>query len=470
MITFIRSSKILFISDIHLDILYNSHSPTKAAKSYFNCHNITHFLHGQADEFDYGRFNCNTPESLLRMTLTRALLEDSLPSIVMLGGDFVAHGIVKLNITNDADKKINLELFKNTLKKVISIIREYIPEPIPVLPAFGNNDFTDHYNIPSDATRKEKYTYVKELFFSNAVSDKTFKHKLNRDFQNTIMQGLYYSYQFNDKFNMIFLFSNYFSIKNKSPTEEEAFNQLIWLEKTLLSLNTKQAIIVLHIPPYAFYIEGKASGLWHSKFTKIFEGICYKHKKKISVILSGHTHWSRIMGRKYINEYKPILKKNFLKKKENENYLGVITLPSVTPVYYNNPGYSTIIIEGSIISNIIVDFADLKQTLDLSRDHTLNKKIDVNKLFSIKYDFMKDFHFGKIDNLNIVEFVHSKLKHNYYMEMFITFSSGHDKNDYPEAYKLIVEKKIADPENQYKGLMCSLKTLYANEYKMCKNK
>ena len=492
---------ILFLSDIHLDIIYNSLSTNKL-NLIDNCKNPANF-NFTLNNFDYGRYRCNSPENLLRIILKEASIHSSLPDLVVLGGDFVAHFLLKRIFTKNNNSNINnnssnnnntliqQEVFKNTLKYVINIIREYIPKYIQVLPVMGNNDFYEHYNVPSGDSRLEQISYIKKLFFNESFIFGNFSYS-ELEFNKSFDLGAFYSYDIYKEadFKLIFLNTNYFSINNKNENSETmAFIQLNWLEKQL-KISGKKVIIIMHIPPYP-YFKKKPNFMWKDKFSAKFEDIAYKYKDKIEMMFSGHYHLSKfnVLHRKDGSEVISgivgadssgiDIVNNLRMKDRSKNYLGIISLPSLTPIFENNPGYTYIILTNNKIENIIYNFLDLKQTLDSNEEFSIQSSNTTNTANNINttiyYNLKNDFNFTNIDNKNIYDF-HKRIEiqgktygNKTLFDKYISFTLGMKEESFDKAREIYLRNELYDSKNNFVGFICTQKVVFKIQYDyLCK--
>ncbi len=482
-----NNQKILFLTDIHLDILYDSSNFHQNLKYYNHCKNTKNYLKHTYETFDYGRYDCNTPENLLRITLVK-IAKDGIPDLVLLGGDLVAHKLSTLHIKK-VGYTINKSLFHQTIEKIKSIIREYLPKTVPILFTVGNNDFLEHYNMPTGKSREEQFAFLERVFFEGEGIDLTLKN-YNSDLNATLIEGMFYSYDFVQIWLFI-LNSNLFSLNNKSNSKDTAMKQMRWLEEGLKILDdqiksgigknggtSKKAIIVMHLPPYPHYFNGKITSHWKDEFLNKFDYLCLLYKNTIASVISGHLHWSKISVRDTdTNLNNLVLTLNNsprLKNKVNKTYLGTLSLPGITPSFNNNPGYSLIYINKNKVVNIIAHFADLKKTLDKDtrNKYSLNEKIKADFLFSIKYDFQKEFHFKEINNEEISKFLFSSLNKKKMLYKYLSYTCGFSSNEknISEVKRLYTKKKINAVLTSYDKFICCHKILTLNEMRMCKRK
>ncbi len=104
----------------------------------------------------------------------------------------------------------------------------------------GNNDgYTEHY-----ASQAIFYKNIAPIW-SALIRDKYHREKMQKEFA----QGGYYALNIQKGLRLIVLNTTYFSTRG-TGMDQEAQNELNWLEKQLALLDTTQrkALIILHIP------------------------------------------------------------------------------------------------------------------------------------------------------------------------------------------------------------------------------
>lgn len=114
----------LFINDLHIDTLYDPYAPSSE---------FCRQYHLNEYPFKFGQYGCDAPPSVFESFLEYVPSVAPNPSFIAIGGDIFAHGLG----LNRTDKQ---EYFQKYLHQ----IQEKYPQ-IPIIFAFGNNDFEMNY-------------------------------------------------------------------------------------------------------------------------------------------------------------------------------------------------------------------------------------------------------------------------------------------------------------------------------------
>lgn len=472
-LTFISltEKKLLFLTDVHLDLLYDSNSPI----SDVHCRNKNDYLNHFLNQYDYGKYHCDGTVNLLQSALSHMKLKVPNPDLFIIGGDMVAHKIFQLPF--DSDKTENKKIFKQTVEAITSMIKDTFPN-VKILPLIGNNDFYEHYNTPNEESRLEQLDFFRRTFFK----DKT---NCNEDFDSSTERGLYYSYYSNElEMRLIFLNSNFFSLENSNLNALDAETELDWLEGELRASQRKneKVFILMHIPPYPFCLRSKVLFMMHEDYVRKIELLGLLYRNTIVNILSSHTHWSKMGVRKVIDEAEV-----FKRRKERFNLIKIATrssnedgvkilptfnFPSLSPINSNNPGYSIVTIEEKRIKNIESYFGDLSSTLDQKMEKTKNVEVTPEKFWVFYYNYKEEFNFSRFDSNELDEFVNKRLKEDSVFRKYSLFIGGYNKNlnegEYKQYLELIKKDGLIDVESNGKYLRCSNKIFYKFEIeKLC---
>lgn len=454
---------ILFLTDIHLDVLYDSKQPFMELTL---CRKTKDILNNTIDPFDYGRYNCNPTVHLLESALTKANeTYNKNIDYIILGGDMIAHGLYELNLTakGEMNLEINKELFKETFTTIYKKIKQYFPEAF-IIPVLGNNDFYEHYATPDKVSLKEQTDFLKDLYFPEFIKEKLI---FNDNFDNTISNGFYYSITL-DNIKYISLNSNYFCKSNKRLNDTEALIHLDFLSTELaLSKNKSQKVIMLqHIPSYPSFYEGKIEFNILEKYAKIFESITYKYRNIIITNFSGHLHKTKVgvsvKSNKDNKNTKSFLKDN---SKSDTPFYHSFSFPSISPVYYNNPGFSIINLDIKIgqITDIQSIFADLKKTLNEDLSFSLNKEINADNLFDIKYNYREDYKFNKFNSEDYYDFIYNRLEDEELLHKYFFSMLGFRLGNYTEYTEILRKTGSADLDNHNLLFKKSMKVIYVDD-------
>lgn len=437
--------QIFVISDIHYDILYNSASP-----QHDFCKNMKSPLSNEVKSYDFGRFECNTNKNLLISTLKKIKDINNNPQLILLGGDLISHKIMELSLQ---DPK---EIIKKTLREFVSVISDFFPNTV-VLPTTGNNDFYERYNVPVGDSKVDQYSSWKNTFFS----DLRIKRLLNSDYETTLNDGSYYSYKFSEELTFISLNSNYFNNKNFVKDDITPINQLQFLNRTLSSLKIgSKAILFNHISAFPQFFGNKTDFYWKTRYVNLMERIMYQNKERIILTLNFHIHFSSFGVRKQTNE-------------SNSYYMQTVMFPALSPVYKNNPGFGTILMDSSLsIKDINYYYFMLNYTLD-SANQQFSIKTDLNTdlLWNLTFSYKQDLGFTSFDALDFYDFATNRLLNSSDMRSnYLNLLGGYTRDTFDLNLKRLVEMGFIDPDNQFKYFLCVKTCLYQVEMAACLNK
>jgi hypothetical protein len=96
---------------------------------------------------------------LLSSMLLRLREEEGQPDIILIPGDFVAHGIAGSEYNTG-----NYTLLMQVIKETSLLIHNTFPRAL-MLPQFGNNDVKNHYMPPLDEEKTEYYGQIFSYWF-----------------------------------------------------------------------------------------------------------------------------------------------------------------------------------------------------------------------------------------------------------------------------------------------------------------
>lgn len=138
-----------------------------------------------------------------------------------------------------------------------------------MLPVFGNNDVTLHYNLPCDEESSIKfYTELFDIWFPPNST------LMNRELiKDDFLEGGYYRYDIpNSDIAVLSLNTIAFATENECMLEK-GYIQLKWLEKQLKSQVNRKFILQMHIFPGLNYYKNSQQVFWKDNFTEAFEKI-----------------------------------------------------------------------------------------------------------------------------------------------------------------------------------------------------
>lgn len=269
---------------------------------------------------------------LLVKTLDSASLAvDSDPFLIFLG-DILAHNFREQFFGlfgSENEEALRTFVFK-TVRFIMLQFRNRF-DSAPVLFVLGNNDsYAGDYNLVAGGRFLDD---TAELFYDlllKEVADPA-------DFFTTYEKGGYYSALPRGE-KVMFICLNTVLFSTHRPLEEDAWEQLEWLEQTLARAEDEGRIVWLlsHIPPgpdvydtVSTYMDeaghiSEVGLMWNREYLERFLEITSRYQKIIKISFGGHTH---------MEEYRMAYSNGV------EPDLLMIVNPAVTPIFGNNPAY-----------------------------------------------------------------------------------------------------------------------------------
>ncbi|MEN8905975.1 MAG: metallophosphoesterase, partial [Clostridiales bacterium] len=262
-------------------------------------------------------------------------------------GDFLTHdfnnkflkAIEGLNI----DK--NNDLLRSFIKKTIGFISlklSSILKDIPIYFSLGNTDsFSGDYMLEDNGIFLSS---TADLLFKNFIKNKDNKSS----FYNTYPKHGYYSMMVDGLENLkvislcsVFFSEKYKSLKNVNKKNAIENEQLDWLESEFENaiINKQKLCIIGHIPPGVdvrdTIIKSEKENLkvvteWKSNYNDRYLELLNRYSDNIMFYFAGHVH---------MDDYR-IINKN---DSNRSNFIKIV--PSISPVFENNPAYQLISID-----------------------------------------------------------------------------------------------------------------------------
>lgn len=372
-----KKVKVLYLSDIHLDLYYDSYGfPDKNQCKYYdnNNENVNFTLIQQ----DLGKLGCDSNVNLLNKILNET--KKHTYDFVIINGDSINHLLNKDKKNLEKNYINHLEYLNSALKSLNSTI----------LYSFGNNDFSSRYQGLKNSSEhnKELFQIRKTLFIiNNEKKDikETIKfnglinlNDINNDYY-TFFGNTWYSYSFNS-LTFIFLDSVLFSFK-RIETEEDKYrikaqfnflnNELekVYILNSVIPDNNQKVIMNYHIPPFLNYYRENFENNWKKEYIEKYFEIVSKYKDLIILTVCSHYHYANISvnfeklkKRNLRNEYgfnstntnnidKSVVIKNHLI--ETYTFYGfTYQIPGVSPSNFSKSGFSIVTIDDNMINDI----------------------------------------------------------------------------------------------------------------------
>lgn len=275
---------------------------------------------------------------------------------VIVLGDFLAHFFIQnynaYTKNMPKNKYDSVELFvSKTMQYIAYELRNSIGNNIEIFPVLGNNDSSvDNYNV--DNPKKSNFYKNLQITWGN----------LNKSVLNSssFLEGGYYLADTGiNHLKIIALNTNIFSINGKSQDnlnlKNMSINQLNWLENIFKKNKKDNFLIISHIPSgvdaYTTAVRIEKSkdkvSFWSSKNYNIennYLKILSNYSNNINGIFVGHTHHD---GFQILNQ---------------ELGLYTVSVPSVSPVHFNNPSYKIFSMnDANNLENSVTNYFDLKE-------------------------------------------------------------------------------------------------------------
>lgn len=291
------------ISDVHLDIAYEPDY-----NSSYYCHSV--LIQGQTSVpvktqniQTLTRPFCDSSYNVVNSALAKMQDIDSDPDFILITGDFIAHYTSSILAPGGSYSPSYAQaLVQETFQQVTNLLIKYFPNTL-MIPLIGNNDGYEDYDMP---TGLEKLDFLEFLY--------SVWQPLMKNMPRTFFTDGYYAAGSDDKYNIIVLNSNFFSINYNSPGIQ-GNSQMVWLKGQLAQ--NRNIFLIMHIPPsLTLYSGGNLS--WYDYYSSIVIDLITEYSSNITAILAGHYH---------IGSFQLI------------GQVPIAIHPSISPYFGNNPGF-----------------------------------------------------------------------------------------------------------------------------------
>ncbi len=478
---FIAPTTFYVINDIHYDPNYKSSLPPSSNL----CRGISHPVKNtHYEEFPnlkanplkdssfkpsiFGQFGCDSSLKLMEIMLDQLKKQDPNPDIIYLPGDFVAHGYAqdKTLIVSNKTYNILLDVHSNISQQ----IKIRFPNAL-IIPSLGNNDHEFHDQVPDLKQKYSFYNFLFDTWFEDHIPNSKLTNLA--EIRSTFLDGGFYRVDFSDELSIFSMNTVYFTKGNDDTTDPAAaMNQMNWLRAHLASIKTnepnRKAIITYHVLP-GYKYNGGASKLWDESYVVEFDDILQEYNSVILTVVTAHTHSHSIRA------YKQESKQGLFEKKPS--YGPTIVCPSITPIYLNNPGFTSIEIgsESEIYKLKSVKFS----YLNLEKLNTQINPEKITNFSSFFFDIIVEKEYGLADfsSESIGSFISNLKDNDDLLKKFLVFSLGFPlevpyKNDTLgifQAMGLMNQKNGVwqFDSNERKMLICTLKHLKQADYEAC---
>lgn len=300
-----------WFSDIHYDPFYGKAAPLTARSATKRLHSLESYPPSTYEpEIEcanatslLGIEGCDSPFDLVHSCITAAAESVRDNEFVLVSGDFVHHGFAN-NVDEKAELKRDdpiVESFENILSEVANLLRIEYPEPIPILPALGNNDCLPDYFLDEEDKNNVVLDTATDAFRHLLTSPSS-----NTDTDTNIMltmfrQGGYYANEiFKPNQNgskkpglTILVLNTIIYSRNNKPDQTnipDPYNQFKWLKLSLATARRKNVKIYVmgHIPPTVGSYRNNQ--MWHKRYLDRYLHLIHDYNDVVVAQLFGHLH------------------------------------------------------------------------------------------------------------------------------------------------------------------------------------
>ena len=291
--------RILHVTDFHLDSAYDDAFPQRTCR----CHAKANPAEPQcaasaaspsAVISPAGSYGCDSPPSLVRSTIraAAAALTTDTYAVAVVTGDFTRHG------TDDfADPS---RVIVDAMGNVTSWMRQSLPDAVPVVAAFGNDDFRRNYYFNLSRGCDQPLLRDAAPHLVKLLPD------LSSAAASTLRCGGYYRYdvkQGQQYIRVLSLNTILYSLKHfpvpadGSDAALDPAGQFAWLEAELSSCAAKTEAclgvwLVGHIPPGREFCGGLSA--WAEPYAERYVAILRAHSGVVAAQMFGHEHVNSI--------------------------------------------------------------------------------------------------------------------------------------------------------------------------------
>jgi hypothetical protein len=436
------------INDLHYEPFYQSGSDVQRSCRSNNSPLawITGFTALNASPF--GEYGCDAPERLINLMLDKLNEIDPNIDVLLVSGDFVAHG---LTVEVGDFLHDQYAILKESITKVfLDMINKKFPNAI-VLPAVGNNDIKFHYVAPTqNHSAPDYYPFLYDLFFEkltkNSQIDKT---GINETF--TKFGG--YRYDFSANLSFISFNSLYYNDRTPSDEIDIKEEQFAWLSSTLdNAAEGHRFVIFMHIYPGVYHV-GFTRFFWDRPSVIRFDEIIQKHYTRIALITGAHSHYPDVkVGFSHELSIPQILATDEHALKSIPTWAMLIT-PAISPIYKNNPGVTHLLIDNNIVTNVSWTFLQLN----------MYPQTESEAVF-YTFDFAKEMQIVEFTPLAVLKFIKSIINDKVKLYKYLAHKIGYTGERIADA--LIDYKKLKSITfgNECQYFCASLNILRTNYY------
>lgn len=305
----------------------------------------------------------DTTGELLRSSLDEAQRRCPSPRFILLTGDLLAHDWEELYAEHSPGQDFR-EVTGDTVADVAAEMHQRWPNT-PIFPVLGNEDaFEGNYQVQPDGPFLERFSQIWAPLTGSPAQ-----------VQATLQMGGYWSVPMPGRPDrqLVGLNSVFFSARRTGP--DDGSPHLDWLNEELGRLEQagKRAWLVMHIPPGLdnyYTVRAFEAGrpdpveLWQAVFLERFLAVIKAHPGTVEAAFAGHTHR---------DDFRMVAPGVPCK-----------IVPSISPVYENNPGFGVFQADLSDYRMYFLDLENPRWKLEYSyREAYGLESLDLVKLDSL---------------------------------------------------------------------------------------
>ena len=367
--------------------------------------------------------DCNYP--LLKSVLEKMKTLEASPDFIMISGDFLSHHFEPdftryARVPYQEDEAQQFKALHDFTSKTMKFLAHQIEQRFPGVPVWatlGNNDaYCGDYLIQPGASF---------LTMLSGVWGPMLHAEDKGTFMSTFPKAGYYAipHPFNDKHKIIVLNSILFSINFNDPESRKAYcelgnygpdsktpgeRQLTWLTAELdkSKLKGEKVWLMQHIPPgmnvfgtlpkdSTACVGDTSSYFLKPEFNDQYLAIVEEYADLITSNMAGHYHRDDFR-----------LMKNA--KGEAVSYMHI--LPSISPIYYNNPGFEIVTYnrESTELLDYTTYYTDVKSPVD-------------STAWGLEYNFRKTYGQSKMTAKTMDEIHKAMAKDQQLAKAYMTY-------------------------------------------------
>ncbi len=329
---------ILSLSDIHLDVFYNTNLVNALKNAPYNQWATIFAQHQQTG---FGENGSDTHYNLFASLVKNLPNQVKTPTFVIISGDFVAHSFLKHCEANGMSLSESQDFLANVIHFIADQLKALYPNAV-FIPVLGNNDsYCGDYKVLPNGKFLQDMAPIWENLLGNSIPPKTFRPNFKKGGYFAAFSPANHKHRILGLNSILFSKSymgggshkNYCSVQwPQDSIDKYAQEHLNWLGSQLQAArrDTGKVWMVYHIPP-GINVPGVLDShsapdptFWQDAFSDPFVDTVNAYQDVITAQLAGHTHMDHFM---------------IINTSSGQPSSFVHITPAVSPVFYNNPAY-----------------------------------------------------------------------------------------------------------------------------------